>query len=438
MGDVRYARNGDVNLAYRVIGDGPVDIMFVNIWYSNLDLLDLNDEIKSWLDGLAGFTRMVVWDRRGAGISDRLPGPATLEEGMDDLIAVLDDAGMEKVALFGFNESSTLCALMAASHPERVSSLILYGAFATTTYQDDYPWGQRLEERRQEAEMIMENWGSRQVAQMAMISAEDRVIDWAMRWMRTAVSRDALPAFYEMLEKTDVRHVLPTIQVPTLVMHRTNDRAIPVENGRYIASKIPGARFVEFEGEVHVPFLGDHQVIEDEIEEFLTGARRERDEDRVLATILFTDIVDSTAAAASMGDARWRQLLDEHDRVAKAEIARLKGRLIKSTGDGLLATFDGPQRAIRCARSLRTAMERLGLKIRIGLHTGEIELRGEDVGGIAVHIGARVMALAEPGEVLTSGAIPPLVAGSGISFEARGVHQLKGVDGEWPVFAVSA
>lgn len=435
--DVRWARNGDVNLAYSVVGEGPIDLMFVNIWYSNLDHLGGIHFLDKWSESIASFSRMVLWDRRGAGLSDRLTGPATLEEGMDDLLAVLDAAGMERAALLGFNESTSLCMLAAATHPDRFSHLVLYGGFATTVYKSDYTWGQDETERAEQVAWITENWGTREIAQMMLLDGDEDSQEWGMRWMRNSVSRDALPAFYDMLAKTDVRQVLPSIRVPTLVLHRTNDVVVPVENSRYLAEHIPNAKLVELEGFHHPPFLGDREAVRDEVEEFLTGERRQRDADRVLATILFTDIVDSTLTAGSVGDSRWKELLDQHDEIARGEITRHSGRFVKSTGDGLLATFDGPQRAIRCAKALSTSMPQIGLKIRAGLHTGEVEMRGEDLGGIAVHIGARVMAMAEAGEVLVSGSVPPLVAGSGIAFSSRGVHSLKGVEGEWPVFAVT-
>ncbi len=435
--EVRWAKNGEVSLAYAVSGEGPIDLMFVNIWYSNLDHLGGVHFLDKWSEGMAAFSRMIVWDRRGAGLSDRLSGPATLEEGIDDLLTVMDAAEVEKAALLGFNESSTLCMLAAATHPDRFSHLVLYGAFPTTVYKPDYPWGQDEQERDEQIAWIMANWGTREIAQMLMLDGDEESMEWAMRWMRNSVSRDALPAFYDMIAKTDVRQVLPSIRVPTLVLHRKEDLAVPVDNARYLAEHIPGAKLVELEGFHHAPFLGDRQALNDEIEEFLTGARPQREADRVLATILFTDIVDSTSTAGSVGDSRWKELLDQHDEISRGEIVKHNGRLVKSTGDGLLATFDGPQRAIRCAKAISASMPRIGLSIRAGLHTGEVEMRGDDLGGIAVHIGARVMAIAEPGEVLVSGSVPPLVAGSGIAFTARGTHALKGVEGEWPVFAVT-
>lgn len=437
MSHVGYAKNGDVHLAYKVLGEGDITIMVVPMWFSNLDLLPQHPVMARSLEQITRVARVVLWDRRGSGLSDRLCGPATLEEGMDDLIAVLDASGTEKAALFGFNEAGTLCALAAATRPDRVSGLILYGSYAATTWHADYPWGQSEEERAMQIEWICENWGSEEVSQVMMAGLDRSAIEWARRWQSLSLSPDALPHFYEMLAKTDVRAILPSIRVPTLIMHRKDDVSVPVDNGRYLAKAIPGARYVELEGAVHVPFFSDWHEIQGEIEEFLTGERKLSGPERVLATILFTDIVGSTERAAELGDSRWRELLDLHDRTARRSVDRYGGRLVKTIGDGVLATFDGPARAIRCATGLRDEMREHGLDLRAGVHTGEVEVIGEDIGGIAVHIGARVSALAEAGEVLVSPAVPPLVAGSGLRFEDRGLRELKGVDGAWNLYAVA-
>lgn len=437
MSDVRYARNGDVHLAYKVIGEGDVTLMLVPMWFSNLDLLDQHPDIAKVLKRISSVARVILWDRRGSGLSDRMCGPATLEEGMDDLLAVLDAAGARKAALFGFNEAGTLCALTAATHPQRISGLVLYGSYASTTWHPDYPWGQPREEREMQVAWITQNWGSQDISAIMLAGSDPATIEWGKRWQTLSLSPDALPHFYETLSKTDVRAVLPSIRVPTLVLHRKDDVAVPVDNGRYLATAIPGARYVELEGYIHVPFFSDWDQIQGEIEEFLTGERRNVEPDRVLATIMFTDIVDSTEQAARLGDHEWRKLLDRHDETARRRVGELGGRLIKLTGDGLLATFDGPARAIRCASALRDDLKPQGLELRAGIHTGEVEVRGDDIGGIAVHIGARVLALAKAGEVLVSPSVPPLVAGAGLSFEDRGLHELKGVDGAWNVYAVA-
>jgi class 3 adenylate cyclase/pimeloyl-ACP methyl ester carboxylesterase len=438
--DPQLATNDGIHIAYRVWGSGSVDLTYVPTWSSNLDLVDQLPAIARGIDRFASFSRFITLDRRGSGISDRLPGMATLEEGMDDLNAVLDAAGSERTALLGFNESGPLCALYAATYPDRVSHLILYGTFATTMWHPDYPWGQKPEERDEQVALIIQMWGVRGAG--ALLSPEsagdERFLEWAGKWQRGSVTRDALPEYFRILEKTDVRHVLESIRVPTLVLHRADDVIVPVDNGRYLAEKIPGAKYVELEGTEHVPFFGDWEALVEEVEEFITGSRQKREGNRVLATILFTDIVGSTEKAAALGDRRWRDLLDSHDESVASLLERWQGRLVKATGDGLLATFDGPARAIRCASQMCSRLSSLGLEIRCGLHTGEVEVRGDDLGGIAVHIGARVMELAQPGEILVSGSIPPLIAGSGVNFEEKGSHSLKGVDGQWPVYAVSS
>ena len=435
---VRFAENGDIRLAYKVIGEGDLDLVFVPTWLSNLDLLDRYKPLVQSIERLSDFARVIILDRRGTGLSDRLCGVATLEEGMDDLTAILDAAGVEKASLLSLNESGTLCALYAATYPDRVRSLVLYGTFATTTWQPDYPWGQKPEERAEQIALVSQVWGHEDTGPLFNQgpAADEEFAHWAVRWARNSVSRDALPGVFEMLAKTDVRHVLPTIRVPTLVLHRSNDAIVPVENGRYIAQHIPKAKYVELPGEDHLPFLGDSEAIADEIEEFITGSRRARGLERVLATILFTDIVGSTEKAAALGDEKWRRVLDDYDEIVRQHLDRFQGQLIKNLGDGHFATFDGPARALRCACSIRTSVERLGVELRSGLHTGEVEVRGDDLGGIAVHIGARVMSLAKPGEVLVSSAVPPLVAGSNIDFEDCGMHELRGVEGKWALFKV--
>ncbi len=436
MADISFARNGDVRLAYKVMGSGPVDVVLVPPWFSNLDMYDDLPQLARALEALPRMARIIMWDRRGAGLSDRLCGPGTLEEGMDDLLAVMDAAGSGTAALLGLNESGALCALTAASHPERVSHLILYGSYATTIRQDDYPWAPTPEERRLQAQFLIDGWGTPLAAAMNPVAVDDEFTEWAARWQRNSISQDAVPLFYEALTKTDVRHVLGTIQVPTLVLHRRHDVIVPFENSLYLAEKIPGAEHVELEGEHHIPFFGDWRAIADEIDRFVTGGGRPSDPDRVLATLMFTDIEGSTELASKMGDTRWRELLDKHDATTRRLLDRFQGKLIKSTGDGILATFDGPARAVRCGLQLVKAVETLGLGVKVGIHTGEVELRGQDIGGIGVHIAARVVALAETGRVTVSGAVPPLIAGSGLEFEDKGTHELKGVPGRWNLHAV--
>lgn len=435
---MQYAKSGDLHIAYKVLGEGPLDILVVPTWSSNLDLFDSFPPIARALDYFNSVARLIVMDRRGSGLSDRMAGIATLEEGMDDILAVIDDVGCERLALVGLNESGCLCALMAATHPDRVSGLVLYGSFAATVRQDDYPWAPTPEERAEQISLLIQYWGSEEFSFLMNSTAETEpgFAEWGARWMRNSVSRDALPAAYDVLARTDVRQVLPLIRVPTLVIHREKDQVVPVENGRYLAEKIPGAKYVELPGEDHIPFLGDWESVADEIEEFLTGQRRERGADRVLATILFTDIVGSSTKAVELGDHKWKEMLDAHDEILRTELARSGGKLIKTIGDGGLATFDGPARAIRCACRIRDRVKILGLETRAGLHTGEVELRGDDVGGIAVHIGARVAEKAGPGELVVSSAVPSLVAGSGIEFEEMPETDLKGIQGSWHLYRV--
>ena len=435
---MHYAKSGDLHIAYKVLGEGPLDIVFVPTWTSNLDLFDAWPPIARALDYVSSYARVIVLDRRGSGLSDRTAGIATLEEGMDDVLAVIDDVGCERPALIGINESGCLCALMAATHPDRVSGLVLYGSFAATVRQDDYPWAPTPEQRAEEISFLIQYWGTEEFAVFMNPASEIEpgFAEWGAKWMRNSVSRDALPAAYDVLAKTDVRHVLPLIRVPTLVLHRENDQVVPVENGRYLAEKIPGSKYVELRGTDHIPFLGDWEAVADEVEEFLTGQRRERAADRVLATILFTDIVGSSKKAVEIGDRKWKEILDAHDEILRTELARSGGKLIKTIGDGALATFDGPARAIRSACRIRDRVKSLGLDTRAGLHTGEVELRGDDVGGIAVHIGARVAEQAGPGELVVSSAVPSLVAGSGIEFEEMPETDLKGIEGSWRLYRV--
>lgn len=437
MAEVDYAVRDGVNIAYRVTGQGPPDVVFVPMWFSNLDLLLELPSIAEGVDGFSKVGRIVMWDRRGSGLSDREPSPAELEEHALDLITVMDSAGIEKAALFGFNESGILAAYTAAKFPERVSKLVLYGSYATTVRKDDYPWAPTEDERAMQVEWLVSEWGTRDSAMVMMAGGDERTVQWGMRWMRNSVSRDRLRMAYDMLAGYDVRDMLAEIKCPTLVLHRRDDLNVPAANGRYIASKIPDARYVEFPGFEHSPFLGDWDTIAGEIEEFLSGHRRPRFSDRVLATIMFTDIVSSTEQAARLGDARWRTMLDSYEAVVNKQLERFGGRMIKFTGDGSLATFDSPARAIRCAAAIRDELSESAISVRCGVHTGEVELRGDDVGGIAVHIAARVMDLASSGEVLVSAAVPALTTGSNVTFEDRGSHQLRGIDGEWKIFAAT-
>lgn len=438
--DIEYVRSGDVNIAYTVLGEGERDLLFLAPWANNLDVLLEYPAVERGFEILSSIGCMIVFDRRGAGLSDRQCGIGTLEEGMDDALAVLDAVGADKVAVMAVHEAGGLAMLLAATHPERISSLVLYGAFASTTWHEDYPWGQKPEERQMQIDYVVEAWGKPDgIAALVDPKAaeEEHFRQWWAKLQRNSISKDVIRKGFEVLALTDVRSVLPAIKVPTLILHREESLAVPIGNARYLHEHIPGSKLVELEGADFLPFLGDSQAVVDEVEEFLTGSRSRRDSERILSTLLFADIVDSTSTATQMGDQKWKGLLDEIDRRVVTQVDRHGGRVVKQLGDGYLATFDRPAQAVRAAARICRETKSLNVAFRCGLHTGEIELRGEDIGGIAVHIAARVMDAAQPGEILTSGALPPLIAGSGITFEERGKHDLRGVEGTWELFAVT-
>jgi class 3 adenylate cyclase/pimeloyl-ACP methyl ester carboxylesterase len=438
--ETRYAKSGDVNIAYQVLGDGPFDLVHVPPFVSNLELQWEDPAERRYFERLASFCHLIMFDKRGTGLSDRV-AVATLEERMDDLRAVMDAVGSQRAAVFGGSESGALSVLFTTTYPERVSALVLYGAYPRMAWAPDYPDGFPEEIWAGVREHIEENWGRGHEAGFFLyLLTPDRADDPAWRkahgrWERLSASPGAAVAICQMVLQIDVRHLLSAIRVPTLVVYRTADFAHAV-GSRYLGSHIPGAKVVELPGSDYFPYLGDQDAILDEIEEFLTGVRPVPAPDRALATVLFTDIVSSTEHAAALGDDAWTRTLDRHDALVTCEVERHRGREINTTGDGMLATFDGPARAVRCAQAICAAMRSLGIEVRAGLHTGEIELRGADIGGIAVHIGQRVSALAGPGEVLVSSTVKDLVAGSGITFTDRGSHVLKGVPDEWQVFAV--
>ena len=438
--ETRYAKSGDVNIAYQVVGDGPFDLIHVPMFVSNLELQWEDPAERRYYERLASFCRLIMFDKRGTGLSDRV-AVATLEERMDDLRAVMDATGSQRAAVFGSSEGGALSILFTATYPERVSALVLYGAYPRMAWAADYPDGIPEKIQAITAQHFEENWGRGQEGGIPVWAlAPDRADDPAWRkahgrWERLSASPGAAVAMYQMIFQIDVRHLLSAIRVPTLVVYRTADIQ-HAAGSRYLGAHIPGAKVVELPGSTYWPYLGDQDAILDEIEEFLTGVRPVPAPDRALATVLFTDIVSSTERAATLGDDAWTRTLDRHDAQVAREVERHRGRRINTTGDGMLATFDGPARAVRCAQAICGAVRSLGIEVRAGLHTGEIEHRGADIGGIAVHIGQRVSALAGPGEVLVSSTVKDLVAGSGITFADRGSHVLKGVPDEWRVFAV--
>jgi pimeloyl-ACP methyl ester carboxylesterase len=436
----RYARSGDVNIAYQVVGDASRDLVLVPGWVTNLEVFWEDPKCARFLERLASFTRLILFDKRGTGLSDRVADMPNLETRMDDVRAVMDAVGSERAALFGYSEGGPMCALFAATYPLRTTALIMQGSYARLLWSPDYPWGRRLQAHEEWMATSLRDWGGPVGFDLRWPSAlnDERARQWWARLLRMGASPGANRALQQMNSEMDVRHVLPAIRVPTLVLHSVGDRALPAGGSRYIAQQVPGAKLVELSGRDHLAWGEDADAIVDEVEEFLTGVRHGPEPDRVLATVLFTDIVGSTEKAAALGDRRWRDLLEGHQELVRRELGRFRGREIDTTGDGFLATFDGPARGVRCARAVSEGVRGLGLEVRAGLHTGEIELRGDKVSGLAVHIGARVAAAAGPREVLVSSTVKDLVAGSGLRFQDRGPHALKGVPGEWHLFALEA
>ena len=440
--ETRYAKSGDVNIAHQVVGDGPIDIVLVDQWFSHVEAMWDVPPLARLVERLARFARVLLFDKRGTGLSDPVPITSlpSIEEWMDDVVAVMDAAGSERAALIAGLASGFMAMTFAATYPERTSALVLVDCYPRFAVAPDYPWGGTGEERARRLDVVRERWGTGLLLdEFAPSVAGDSYLRrvWS-RYERVSVSPGSALAMVRMMNETDIRHVLPTIRVPTLVMNRAGAMRIPSAHSRYIAERIAGARYVEVPGIDNLMWAGDQEAVAAEIQAFITGVRPAPEPDRVLATVLFTDIVDSTKLASELGDRRWREVLGRHDAAVRSELERFRGRQIKNTGDGVLATFDGPARAIRCAAAIGMAVRPLDLEIRAGLHTGEIELSGEDVQGIAVHIGARVAAMARSGEVLVSSTVKDLVAGSGLDFEDRGAHAIKGVPGEWRLYAVKS
>jgi pimeloyl-ACP methyl ester carboxylesterase/class 3 adenylate cyclase len=432
----RYALSGNVNIAYQIMGQGPIDIVIVPGVVSHVEFLHEIPGYTAFLRRLSDFARVVSFDKRGQGLSDRISDAPSLEQRMDDVRAVMDEIGSKRAILFGLSEGSPMSALFAATYPERISHLILYGGFARFA---DLPPSISSEES---ILLRVKHWGRGGMIKVLFPSQafNQDAIDQVAKFERLSASPGAYKAINMLNASIDVRAILPTVQVPTLVLHRRADNMVPVELGRNLASLIPDTKYIEYPDGDHVFFTGDVEAMLADIEEYVTGHRDSSsgDLERVLATVLFTDIVDSTRSAAAKGDQAWRRLLDTHDQLALQMVEKHRGILVKSTGDGILATFDGPGRAVRCALALGTASKQIGLPLRAGLHTGEIEIRGRDIGGIAVHAAARVMAQSQSNEVLVSRVVTDLVAGAGLKFSERGSHELKGLPGRWDLFAASA
>jgi class 3 adenylate cyclase/dienelactone hydrolase len=436
----RYARSGEVGIAYQVFGEGEMDLVLAFPFLSHLDLIWESPAMSHFLRRLGSFARVLVFDRRGVGLSDPVARPATLEERMDDVRAVMDAAGSERAALVGMSEGATMCMLFAATYPERTSALVLWGAMARSTAAPDYPWApQREAVLEAQEELIGPMWGQGATIDVfsPSMAADPRAREFQARIERQAASPMRVRQLLEMFLDTDVRGALSLIQAPTLVLHRRGDHAVNYRAARWLAEQIEGSRYAEMEGEDHFPWVGDSDAALAAIEEFLTGVRPAPPSERVLATVLFTDIVDSTALAGELGDRRWRELLEQHHALVRERLGRFGGREIKTTGDGFLAIFDGPTRAAECAREIAADMPSLGIDVRAGLHAGEVELIGDDVGGIAVHVAARIAALAGPHSVLASRTVRDLAAGSGVEFADAGRHALKGVAEEWDLYSVA-
>ena len=427
--DTRYALSGDVNIAYQTMGDGPVDIVVVPGIASHIEFLHELPGYTSFLHRLATFARVTTFDKRGQGLSDDVSDAPSLEQRVDDFRAVMESIGSQRAVLLGFSEGSPMSAFFAAAHPDRVSQLILFGGFANSWITEE------VISRR------VKLWGTGALIKAANPSqaTNKEAVSRFAKFERLSASPGAFRAYMALNRMIDVTSILPTVRVPTLVLHRRTDVLVPVERGRDLAARIPGAKFIEYPDGDHLPWTGDVEAVVGDIREFVTGERESSSSDveRILTTVLFTDIVDSTSIAGEMGDQRWTRLLDSHDEIARQLIAKHRGHLVKTTGDGILATFDGPGRAVRCALSLGPAARQVGLSLRAGLHTGEIEMRGADIGGIAVHAAARVMAKCQPGEVLVSRVVTDLVAGAGLKFSERGSQELKGLPGRWDLFAAT-
>ncbi|MBV9213109.1 MAG: adenylate/guanylate cyclase domain-containing protein [Actinobacteria bacterium] len=427
----RYVRSGDQYIAYQVVGEGPDLLNVPPIYYANLDYVWTHPVQARALERLAQFARLILVDRRGSGLSDPVCGESTVDDHMDDFRAVLDAVGSERATVLGVNEGAIVSSLLAASFPDRFASLVLFSSFVTR--------GADPERGQRRYEAMLSGWGTAPALDVMVPTLADdgEFRDWWARWERMSASPTTIRRLLRSTWQLDLRPVLEAIRVPALVLHRTRDRSSHIRNGRAVAEAIPGARFVELDGEDAYPWAGDADSVIDEIEEFVVGERRQAPASRALATVLFTDIVRSTERAAELGDQRWRAILEDHDRASRSVVEDYGGRVVKSLGDGLLALFDTPTRAVRAACDLRAPLRAIDIDLRAGLHTGECEvLPNDDVAGIAVHIGARIAALAAPGEVLVSSTVKDLVVGSGIGFEDRGLQGLKGVPEPWRVLAV--
>jgi pimeloyl-ACP methyl ester carboxylesterase len=443
--ETRYALSGDVHIAYQVTGEGPFDLVFVPGFVTHMELQWKMPGFADFLDDLGSFARLIRFDKRGTGMSDPVSGAPSLETRMDDVRAVMDAAGSRRAAFYGLSEGAAMSILFAATYPERVAALVVRSCSPRTMWAPDFPWGRSPEAFKRELDQALRVYANRDEARevaRGLGMQGDEEVESYIDLVRYGASPGMLEALYSMNREIDIRDVLPTVRVPTLVMHGSEDRVVPVEVGRYTAERIRAERFVEIAGIGHLALGGARaDQIQVELKRFLTdvwqtGGWDEAEPERMLATVLFTDIVDSTATAIELGDRDWRELLERHNALVRRELLRFRGREVDSAGDGFLATFDGPARAIRCAAAIVDGVGALGLTVRAGLHTGECEIADGKVAGIAVHTGARVAGRADAGEVLVSSTVKDLVAGSGLEFDERGAHELKGIPGEWRLFAL--
>ncbi len=438
----RYASSGDATIAYQVTGEGALDLLFMTGWISQVEQLWESPALRRLLERLAVFSRLILFDRRGTGLSDSVVGESySLEQEARDALAVLDAVGSERAAVFTYGLGGPVGALLAADRPERIGALIMYASIARMSWAVDYDWAMTVEDRAQWTERTVAAWGETDGPGLPVLApsmaGDPTLAAWFARLQRLAASPSDARILLNAAADLDVRDTLPRIRVPTLVMHRARDSAWDPRHSRYLAERIPGARYIKLEGVDSLPFVGDSDAIVEEIEEFLTGGRGGAELARALLTVMFTDIVGATVRAAEFGDGRWRDLLARHDEAVRKELDRFEGHEVKTVGDGFLATFAGPpSRALRCALAITDAAREFGIEVRIGVHTGECEQIGEDIGGMAVHIAARVNGLAGVGEVLVSGTVFGTVVGGPFAFEDRGFHELKGVPGRWPLFAL--
>jgi pimeloyl-ACP methyl ester carboxylesterase len=437
--ETHYTLSDGVNIAYQVVGDGPIDLVLVPGWVSNIEIFWEEPRMNRFLRGLAGFARLILFDKRGTGLSDRVTDTPMLEERMADVRAVMDAVGSEPAAVVGYSEGGPMSALFAATWPERTIGLVMIGSYARRSRGPDYPFGPEPAAHEKFIDSLATSWPSDALLELRAPSVvgDERFTTWWTRYLRMSASPGAAVAMTRANNDIDIRHVLPTIQVPTLVVHARGDRTVEIGHGRYIAENIPGAKFVEIDSDDHLPWLVGAEDILQSVQEFLTGSRPKTVSDRILSTIMFTDIVGSTQIAANRGDRDWGDLREAHNSLVRQELAAYSGKEINTTGDGFVMAFDGPARAVRCAEALGSAVGEIGIDIRAGIHTGECELANGELSGLALHIAARIAGIAPAKEIIVSRTVKDLVAGSGLAFEDFGVHALKGVPDDWQLYRVS-